>query len=143
MKISKKTEYGLRAMVFLARQSLGVGGLAKGKSKKGELSRPFSMREIADKTKIPFVFLTKIFSKLEKAGLIKAKTGMRGGYFLARPANKITTADVVSVLEEDLAVVHCSGCPMAGGCSSRDVWDEVKESINETMDKKTLADLIK
>lgn len=136
MKISKKTEYGLRAMTFLAKNLYHKGD-------KGKITRPFSLREIAAKTKTPFGFLERIFSQLEKANLVKAKLGANGGYFLARPANKITIADIVSLLEEDLAVVHCQGCPMAGGCSSRDIWDEVKESINETMDKKTLADLIK
>ena len=136
MKISKKTEYGLRAMVFLAKNPIREGG-------KGKITRPFSLREIAAKTKIHFSFLEKIFSKLEKAKLVKAKLGANGGYFLARPASKITTADVAVVLEDDLAVVHCSGCPMAGGCKSQNVWEEVKQSINKTMGKTTLADLIK
>jgi Rrf2 family protein len=126
MKISKESEYGLRAMACLA------------KSKK-----VLSIREISNIQKMPYNFLAKIFMKLEKAKLVKAKRGGKGGYFLAKPASKITTADVVAVLEEDLAVVHCQGCPMAGGCSSRDVWDEVKESISKTMGKKTLADLIR
>lgn len=136
MKISKKTEYGLRAMIFLAKNPYREGG-------RGKITRPFSLREIAAKTKMPFGFLERIFSKLEKAKLVKAKLGVNGGYFLARPAKKITTADIVEILEEDLAVVHCKGCPMAGGCSSKNIWDEVKESINKTMGKKTLADLIK
>lgn len=126
MKISKEVEYGLRAMICLA------------KSKK-----VLSIRELSNIERVPYEFLAKIFVKLEKARLVRAKRGGNGGYFLARPASKITTADVVAVLEEDFAVVHCQGFPMAGGCSSRDVWDEVKESINKTMGKTTLADLIK
>jgi len=136
MKISKKTEYGLRAMVFLAKNPVRPQA-------KGAPYQPFSMREIAGKTKIPFVFLTKIFSKLEKAKLIKAKIGMRGGYFLAKSAKKISVVDIVMALEEEIATSHCCGCPMAGGCSSKDVWEEVQESVEKTMGKKTLADLVK
>jgi len=136
MKISKKTEYGLKAMVFLAKNPIR-------KAAKGAPQSPFSLREIAAKTKISFGFLERIFSKLEKAGLVKAKLGVRGGYFLAKPAKKISVADIVVVLEEDLEVVHCQGCPMAGGCSSASMWQEVEQSINKTMGKKTLADLIK
>src|SRR3989344_8300266 len=110
MKISKKAEYGLRAMVHLA----------ENKNKKA-----ISIREISNAEGMPFEFLSKIFADLERAKLAKAKHGANGGYFLARPANKITTADIVSVLEEDLAVVHCSGCPLAGGCTSQNVWEEV------------------
>lgn len=135
MKISKKTEYGLRAMVHLAR-NLPAG--RHGKNKKA-----ISIREISNTEGMPFEFLSKIFADLERASLVKAKHGANGGYFLAKPAKKITTADIAAVLEDDLAVVHCTGCPMAGGCRSQNVWEEVKQSINKTMGKTTLADLIK
>ena len=128
MKVSKKVEYGLRAMVCLAR----------GKNKKA-----LSIREISKKEGIPFEFLSKIFSDLERAELVKSKHGANGGYFLSRPAGKITTADVVAVLQDDLTVVHCAGCPNAGHCSSENMWDEVKQAISRTMGKTTLADLIK
>jgi len=126
MKISKETEYGLRAMVLLAKNK-----------------KVLSIREISNIQKMPYEFLAKIFTKLEKAKLVKVKRGGNGGYCLSKPASKITTADVVAVLEENLAVVHCADCPMEGGCASQNVWEEVKESINKTMNKTTLADLIK
>jgi len=126
MKISKRVEYGLRAMVLLAKNQ-GV----------------LSIREISNIAKIPFEFLSKIFIDLEKAKIVKAKRGGNGGYFLAKPAKKISVADIVLALEEEVATSHCCGCPMAGGCSSKDVWKEVQESVEKTMGKKTLADLSK
>ncbi|MBU4204910.1 Rrf2 family transcriptional regulator [Patescibacteria group bacterium] len=129
MKISKKAQYGLRAMVHLARAQ---------KEKK-----IIPLKEIAKKERAPFAFLEKIISQLEKAGLVKAKKGAYGGYFLAKPANKITPGDIVSILEEDMTLVHCAGCPMAGSCTSEDVWDEVQESLDNTLNAISLADLIK
>ena len=129
MKISKKAEYGLRAILYLARTQ---------KSKKIT-----PLREIAESEKVPFDFLEKIMSQLEKAGLVKAKKGSQGGYFLAKPAKKITPGDVVMVLEEGIAQVHCFGCPMAGDCTSEDVWSEVQQSLDSSLNAATLADLIK
>lgn len=127
MKISKKAEYGLRAMIYLAKNPKKI----------------IPLKKIAKTEKVPFDFLEKIFSELEKAKLIKAKKGVTGGYFLAKPANKITPGDIVSVLEEDIAKNNCFGCPMANSCSSEDVWSEVQESLDRTLNKMTLAYLIK
>lgn len=129
MKISKKSQYGLRAMVYLA--------------KKSSKDNPCSIKEISKKEKISFEFLGKIMSELEKVGLVKTKKGVQGGYFLAKPAKKITPGDIVLVLEENTVPVNCSGCPMAAKCSSKNVWDEVHESMDNTLDAVTLADLIK
>lgn len=127
MRVSKKTEYGLMAMVHLAKNPKEV----------------ISLKNIAKATRAPFDFLEKIFSQLEKAKLVKAKKGAYGGYFLGKPANKITPGDVVMVLEENIAKSHCTGCPMMGGCTSKDVWSEVQESLDVTLNAITLADLAK
>ena len=127
MKISKKAEYGLRAMLFLAKNP----------------KRIIPLKEIAKKEGLPFDFLEKIMGNLEKAGLVKARKGVQGGYFLAKPAKKITPGDVIMVLEEDIMQAQCLGCPMAGGCSSKDIWNEVQDSLDSTLNSTTLADLIK
>lgn len=112
-------------------------------AKKSSKNNPCSIKEISKKEKISFEFLGKIMSELEKAGLVKTKKGVSGGYFLAKLANKITPGDIVSALEENIELVHCSGCPMAGSCSSEDVWDEVQESMDNSLNAKTLSDLVK
>lgn len=136
MKISKKTEYGLSAMTFLAKNLYHKGT-------KGSIARPFSLREISAETRIPFVFLTKIFSKLEKAKLVKAKLGAQGGYFLTKPASKITVEHIFMALEENLEIVHCFGCSMTSRCASKNMWKKVEQSMSKTMGKITLSDLIK
>lgn len=110
------------------------------KQKKGKIT---PLKEIAGKEKVSFDFLEKIIGQLEKAGLVKAKKGVQGGYFLAKPAEKITPGDVVMVLEENMAQTHCMGCPKAGGCASEDVWSEVQQSLDNTLNAVSLAELVK
>jgi len=128
MKVSKKSQYGLRAMVYLAKCS--------------SKNKVCPIKEISEKERIPFDFLEKIVSDLEKAGLVKAKKGVQGGYFLVKKPEKITAGEVVRVLESTVPV-SCIGCQMARICSTKKVWEKVKDSLDSTLDSVTLADLIK
>lgn len=128
MRVSKKAQYGLRAMVYLAKHS----------SEK----EVCSIKEISEKEKIPFDFLEKIISELQEAGLVEAKKGVQGGYFLICPPEKITAGEVVRVLESTVPV-SCLGCQMARVCATKDVWEKVQDSLDSTLDSMTLADLIK
>jgi len=128
MKISKKAQYGLRAMVYLAKNSLK--------------DKVCPIREISEKENIPFDYLEKIIVELEKAGLVKAKKGVQGGYFLIKKPKEITAGEIVRVLESTVPV-SCLGCQMARICSTKNVWEKVQDSLDSTLDSMTLADLIK
>lgn len=128
MKVSKKSQYGLRAMVYLAKHSSD--------------KKVCPLKEISKKEGIPFDFLEKIISELEKAGLVKAKKGVQGGYFLVKKPKKITAGEIVRVLEST-EPVSCAGCQMARICSTKNVWQKVQGSVDSTLDSVTLADLIK
>jgi Rrf2 family protein len=126
MKISKRAQYGLRAMVYLAKKPKEI----------------IPLNEISKKEKISLVFLEKIISDLEKAKLVKSKRGASGGYFLARSSKKISAGEIVRVLE-DIVPVSCAGCQMARICSTKSVWNDVKDSLDSTLDSTKLSDLIK
>jgi Rrf2 family protein len=128
LKVSKRTEYGLRAMTCLAKQGKG---------------QVLSIKEISRKEGISFDFLEKIISQLERAGLLKSKKGIRGGYYLAKKLKSITVAEIVEVLEGKISPVGCSACQKSKKCLSKDVWDKVKESLFKTLDSITLSDLVK
>lgn len=128
MRISKKSQYGLRAMVYLAKHS--------------SEDKVCPIKEISKKENIPFDYLEKIISELEKAGLVKAKKGVQGGYFLAKEPEKITSGEVVRVLESTVPV-SCAGCEMARICSTKNVWNKVQNSLDSTLDSMTLKDLVK
>jgi len=74
--------------------------------------------------------------------LVEAKKGVQGGYYLAKEPKKITTGEIVKVLENTVSV-SCVGCQMARICSTKNVWEKVQDSLDFTLDSMTLADLIK
>jgi Rrf2 family protein len=135
MKISKKSQYGLRAMVYLAKFS---------KSRK-----LCCLKKISQNEGIPFSFLEKIISRLVKEKLVSAKKGPRGGYFLAKNPEKIKIGRIVRILEKETAPVKCLEkeaefhCPKEKNCPARRLWQKVKKSLDTTLDSITLADMIK
>lgn len=92
-------------------------------------------------------YLEQVALKLKEAGLIIGKRGPGGGYRLARPAEKITVADVVEAVEGSLALVPCldkaESCSAHGGCASRGVWGTLQAKISETLEGITVASLAK
>ncbi len=125
--LKKKTEYGLQLMIALARQYH---------------QGPLSLRKIAKKEKLPFKFLEQVVFSLRLAGLLEAKEGKSGGYFLAKAPNKISVAQIIEALEGPMELGHCLGCPKVSFCGQKDIWSEVGEKITQTMKGKTLKDLI-
>jgi Rrf2 family protein len=128
MKISTKSQYGLRAMIYLAKHY-----------KKKDF---YSLKEIAKKEGIPFDYLEKIMEKLREKGLLKTKKGIGGGYSLAFPPKKITLAEIVGALEE-IKPLDCFLCPKMKTCQAKEAWGEFHASINETLRSINLEDLIK
>jgi len=127
MRISKKAQYGLTAMVHLACN----------KNK-----RAISIREISNIEGVPFAFLNQIFSVLERAGLVRGKHGANGGYFLAKSPNKISVLDIVRLLEE-VNTVNCSACKKSKKCITKSVWRKVDDSVEKTLKSVKLSNLIK
>jgi len=133
LKISTKSQYGLRAIVYLATSKEKINPL----------------RVISKKEGISFDYLEKILSKLEKTGLVKAKKGVLGGYFLAKSPKKIKIAEILKALEGSTFLVKCIGsdkkfhCARARKCLTKNLWKKIQDSINSTLKSVTLADLIK
>ena len=133
IKISTKSQYGLRAMVYLAKFPKQIS----------------SIKTISENEGIPFDYLEKIISKLEKSGLINSKKGVQGGYSLAMDSSKIKIGDIVRALEGDIVLVKCiSGqkgcvCPRDRKCLTKSFWKKIQDSLNNAFDSLTLKDLIK
>ena len=138
MQILKRTQYGLRAMVYLAAAF-------------GKENNIRSLKEISQKENISFDYLEKIISQLEKKGLVGAKKGAKGGYFLKRSPQKISVGEVISTLESTMSPVKCLAkekskrykCPHRKSCKTLNVWKEIQDLLNSTLDSITLADLLK
>ena len=134
MKISKKTQYGIRAMVYLAKFS-----------KKKKLC---CLKKISQDEGIPFSFLEKIIIQLVKEGLVNAQKGPGGGYCLAKKPQNIRVGNIVRILEGVTAPVKCLDkevkfvCPREKNCLAKKLWLKVKKSLDSTLNLITLADLI-
>lgn len=127
MKLSSKSRYGLRAMVYIA--------------ERGEV---VSLASVARDTATSEAYLEQLFSLLKKAGLVKSVRGASGGYKLAKAACKITIGEIVRALEDELEIVDCiSGeCESKCNCVSHKVWRTLYDAINDALDSITLAGVL-
>ena len=133
MKFSTRGHYGLRAMVKLA-QAYGEG--------------PLALNDIAQAENLSEGYLEQLVAALRRAGLVKSKRGIRGGYQLTAQPSSITVGEVLRALEGPLAPVECASEVMAPGCCEREtvcasrlVWQRMRDSIAQVLDSTTLADL--
>ena len=124
MKFSTKAEYGLRAIVHLAKTT-----------------KPVSLAFIAKKEGLSLAYLERIFAKLKKAQIVKSFKGVKGGYVLAGPADKINVAQIIEALEGSVYQLKCPGCKL--DCAINPVWTKLYQQIYQTLNSITLKSLIK
>jgi Rrf2 family protein len=132
MKISKKGEYALKAMIYL---SLNY--------RKGSVQ----IRELAEREKIPRKFLEQILLDLKKAGLLDSVRGMGGGYRLIKPPESISLARVIRIVDGPLAPLSCVSkmayvrCPDEKSCGLYSVMLDVRNAIAEILERISFADV--
>jgi len=108
---------------------------------------PLSLTEVAQKQGLSQAYLEQIAIDLRRAGLLHSKRGAQGGYYLARAPEAMTAGDVIRALEGSILPIQCVAdqkcvpCSIENGCSARDLWEEVRDRLVETLDSITLADL--
>ncbi len=129
MRVSAKADYALRAVIELA---AAPGGPVKGE-------------RIAQAQEIPLKFLENILGDLRHAGIVRSQRGVEGGYWLARPADEITVAEVVRAVEGPIANVRGVGPEQVEYAGSalrlRDVWIAVRASLRAVLEHVTIADV--
>lgn len=130
MRISSKSEYGVRALFELAQRY-------------GE--PPVQSGEIAENQNIPEAYLNQLLIQLRKAGLVRSLRGPQGGHQLARPPAQVTLAEIVDALEGPPEIVD----PVRGRSDYvapdpvvNTVWTAVQEAINEVLAGTTLETLL-
>ncbi len=130
MRISSRCEYGLRAMIYLARSGR---------------TDPVPLTEIAHSEEMPTAFLERVLARLREGGLVASTRGASGGYRLSRPAEAISVADIVTAIEGPLSLVGClpdeGGCARAGSCASQRVWRRLDDAINGALGAISLDEL--
>ena len=137
MKVSKRGEYALRALIDL--------GIAS------EMGWPMlQISELALKEKLPIKFLEQIFTQLKAAGYVKSRRGKFGGYSLARPMKQIKFGGVIRLIDGPLAPIRCvsqtsyerCSCPDEDHCGLRILMFDVRNAISTILDRYTLADIV-
>ncbi len=132
MRLSSKTDYGLRALVDLA---LHAGGV------------PVQSHDIAARQGIPESYLNQLLILLRRAGLIRSVRGPQGGHQLARAPRSITLADIIGALDgppatERAAPGEARGTDSATDAVAREAWERVNAALDATLGGITLAALL-
>lgn len=136
--ISSKGEYAARALLHLA--LIAPQG-----------DRPIKSSEIGRQQDIPKKYLQQILLLFKKAGLVGSKPGLNGGYFLARPAQEITMAQIIGTIDGSSLAVGCANMPGGLGCTCtsaqgapcalRTVWEEAGRAMVQVLEATTLEEL--
>lgn len=132
--ISKKTQYGLKALSYMARR---------------ESQGPILIAEISGDQKIPIKFLEAILLDLKKAGLLESKKGKGGGYYFSLPPNQIKVASVIRLLDGPIAMLPCASLNFYKKCEDCDelscglnhLMKEVRDASLAILENRTVADL--
>jgi Rrf2 family protein len=134
MRLSRRSEYGIRALVDLVRH---------------EGASPIALATLAERNRLPPKFLEQIMSTLKHGGIVRTTLGAHGGYALAVDPGTITVGRVIRLLDGALAPLPCvslryyarCSCPDEAACSLRDVMLDVRDAMLAILDKETLAEL--
>src|SRR5687767_6970185 len=133
MRVSAKADYAVRAMVELA-----ASGSSRERPAKGEV--------LAAAQEIPMRFLENILGELRVHGLVQSRRGADGGYWLARPPDDITLAEIIRAAEGPLATVRGEApdeLTYHGGSKPlREVWLALRANIRQVLESVTLADIV-
>ena len=134
MKISKKGEYALKALIELAIN------YAKG-------TTVTLNSDIAERENIPPKYLEQILRNLKNAGILVSRRGVGGGYSLTRPPERISLGEIIRVVEGPLAPLNCVSrtahvnCPDESFCGLYSVMLDVRNAISNIVDNISLRDI--
>jgi Rrf2 family protein len=129
-QISAKTDYGLLIMMTLARQSGSITPLSP----------------LAKHLGVSSSYLSQIANSLQKAHLIKSREGVKGGYYLARPAKELSVLEILEALSGKMKVRCAHGevkaCPHFKQCGLKSAWPILLDDIKSSLTDRSLASLL-
>ena len=130
LKLSKKVDYGLIALMHLARHT----------------ERPaWSAREIAEQYDLPAELLAKILQKMVPKGVLTPSYGMNGGYTLAKPAEEISAAEVVEAIEGPFSLTECipnhGSCLQFAKCPVKTPLQRLNDNVVNMLRETTIAEM--
>lgn len=136
MKLSKKAEYAMRALLGMARDT--------------ETST-FAIQDIATRERIPLKFLEQILLALKNGGLLRSKRGVGGGYQFQKAPARITLGEVVTLIDGPFEPISCASpdkhgggceCGIAGGCGLGQTFSLLRQQVEGWLSATTLAHVL-
>jgi FeS assembly SUF system regulator len=130
LRVSKLTDYATVVMTCLATARAEV----------------ISAQQLADAARLEVPTVSKLLKQLAHAGLVTSRRGVNGGYSLARPADDISVADIVTAMEGPIGMTECSAHAGACGhephCGVRVNWQRISQAIRSALQGVSLADMV-
>lgn len=132
MKFSVKSEYAVSAVLDMALNAD---------------NGPVHVKSIASRQAIPMRFLEQVMASLKKAGIVDSIRGAQGGYVLSRDPKAISVAHIIEAIEGPITPMDCTNgiledrCYKMNGCVIKEVWEDVKKAITDTLSKVNIEDM--
>jgi FeS assembly SUF system regulator len=130
LRVSKLTDYGSVILTYMAAHP----------------NEKISAARLAKAVFIPTATVSKLLKMLVKSGLLHSSLGKQGGYQLARSAEKISLAEIISVLEGSIALTECcvskGKCRIEEHCNIRQSWQGVNQIIYQSLAQVSLQQMI-
>lgn len=129
IRLTKQTDYALVLLTLMARE--------------GSDER-FSASDLAERAKLPGPMVGKILKALAREGVLRSHRGVNGGYGLARPADEITVAEVITLFEGPIAFTECGEdggaceCELLGACPNSGNWGLISQAVARALEGLTL-----
>ncbi len=132
LQVSRKFEYGLHAVTYLATKGLG---------------RVVTVKEMADEMGFSQEFLSKAMQSLKRAGIAASVQGVKGGYMLGKSTDQITVADIALAIEGEPHLVRCGvkaeRCEIFSSCHHRGYMNTLQHKIQVLLAATTVHSLLK
>ena len=132
VELNTKGRYAVTAMADLAKYGAGEA---------------VPLSAIAERQQISLAYLEQLFGKLRRAGLVESERGRAGGYRLARPAARVTVAEIMQAVEEGIRMTRCAGedsppCMAGRRCLTHGLWDALGDQIAVFLASVTLQEVL-
>ena len=130
MQVTRESDYGIRSVLYLARQPF---------------KKVSFVNEISEEYRIPRSFLAKILQKLVKAKIVRSYRGVKGGFSLARQAREITVLEVLEAIEGKMSLNICvldkKKCNFSRHCPTHLLWANVQNKVIDMLKKSNFDEL--
>jgi FeS assembly SUF system regulator len=130
IRITRQTDYGILLLSEMASHPL---------------TQVHTAKQTAQQSKIPLPMASKILKALAKGGLLVSQRGVKGGYRLAAPAERISIGDVIQALEGPFGMTECSfnpgACEREGSCPVQTNWKRISLAMRDALDRIPLSEM--